>query len=83
MNTNIKLSITKDHKMTIIQSSAANQNSRKNALRLAVAPLALAIGLGQVVPAYATIDNTVTVTGTSPSAATITDTGLHPLNETR
>ena len=59
--------------MTIIQSSAANQNSRKNALRLAVAPLALAIGLGQVVPAYATIDNTVTVTGTSPSAATITD----------
>lgn len=32
-----------------------------------VAPLALMVGLAQVAPAWATIDNTVTVTGSSPT----------------
>lgn len=47
---------------------------RKWLLRLSVAPLALMIALTQVIPAYATIDNTVTVTGTRPDGSTITET---------
>lgn len=40
-----------------------------------VAPLALMVGLGQVAPAWATIDNTVTVTGSSPgNTDDVTDT---------
>ena len=46
----------------------------KKFLMLSVAPLAMAAILWQVIPAFATIDNSVTVTGTAPGGATITDT---------
>lgn len=44
-------------------------------LRLSVAPLALLLALVQVGPAYASIDNTVTVTATAPDGSTLTPTG--------
>lgn len=46
----------------------------KKLLMLSVAPLAMAAVLWQVIPAFATIDNTVTVSGTSPGGATVTGT---------
>lgn len=63
--------------MNCIQNKAANQNFRKKALRLAAAPLALALCLGMTAPAFAQepapalpssvgIANTVTVTATKP-----------------
>lgn len=48
--------------------------SAKRLLLLSTAPLALLIGIWQVVPAFATIDNTVTVTGTTPGGGTATNT---------
>lgn len=58
---------------------AANDNvmrAGKRLLRLSAAPLALVVAVSQVAPAYATIDNTVTVSGTAPGgiAVNATDT---------
>ncbi|MCB0135966.1 MAG: DUF11 domain-containing protein, partial [Caldilineaceae bacterium] len=47
---------------------------RKSLLRFSVAPLALLVVLSQVMPAFATIDNTVTVSGTKPDGNAITAT---------
>lgn len=53
----------------------ANDNwSRKRLLRFSAAPLALLVAMSQVTPAFATIDNTVTATGTTPGGATVTAT---------
>jgi large repetitive protein len=52
--------------------SAANENRRRIALRLAAAPFALVLGLAQVGPAYALMSNTVTVDGTGPSGPVTT-----------
>ena len=53
----------------------ANQNehrTRKRLLRFSAAPLAIMVAMSQIAPAYATIDNTVTATGTRPDGSTIT-----------
>jgi uncharacterized repeat protein (TIGR01451 family) len=44
-------------------------------LRQSAAPLALLFALMQVAPAYASIDNTVTVTATAPDGSTLSPTG--------
>ena len=51
-----------------------NQNipgRRKRMLRFSVAPLALFVAVTQVAPAYATIDNTVTASGTAPGSVAV------------
>lgn len=48
--------------------------SGKRMLRFSAAPLALFVAVTQVAPAYATIDNTVTVTGTAPGGVAINAT---------
>jgi large repetitive protein len=54
--------------------SAANENAPSavtRLLRFSVAPLAIIAAVSQALPAYATIDNTVTVTATVPGGGTI------------
>jgi Domain of unknown function DUF11 len=56
---------------------AAHRNAmrdNKRLLRFSAAPIALVVAMAQVVPAYASVDNTVTVTGTAPGGVVITET---------
>lgn len=52
----------------------ANRNdlAGRRLLRLSAAPLALVVAMSQIEPAYATIDNTVTATGTQPNGSPLT-----------
>ncbi len=56
---------------------AANDNitrAGKRMLRFSAAPLALFVAVSQVAPAYATIDNTITVSGTAPGSVAVNAT---------